>query len=262
MHSRNTAPSNQVIHLWSLAVEEQFYLTWPLVVWLCRDRRTLLKVTFALIGICSLVRFLAPLIHISVERSYLATPTRVDAILLGVVLALVRKDSIYKRLEPFAKYVAIAGIAVMMATIIVTGSAYPFTPGRIAVLFPIVNLTAAAVVVAVMEENSFLCRVCSLRWITWLGSLSYGLYVFHLTYRTWFLNSVASRLAVYMPFRCALVVTALIGFGITLLLAVLSYRFIEQPAINLKKRFKYGAVRKARAPKEMLERFPAASGLG
>ena len=188
--------------------------------------------------------------------------TRVDAILFGVVLALVRRDLIYQRLEPFAKYVAIIGIAAMMATVIVTGSAYPFTPGRITIMFPVVNLTAAAVVVAVMEENSFLCRACSLRWITWLGSLSYGLYVFHLPYRTWLLNTVAPRLAVYMPSRCALVVTALIGFAITLLLAVLSYRFIEQPAINLKKRFKYGAVRKVPAPSETLERFPAASGLG
>jgi peptidoglycan/LPS O-acetylase OafA/YrhL len=257
----HAAPANQIVHLWSLAVEEQFYLLWPLVVWLCRDRRTLLKVTAVLIVACSIIRFLAPWLHISSSRSYFATPTRVDAILLGVMLALIRRDLIYKRLEPFAKYVALAGTAGMMGMIIITGSAAPSTPNRIAVLFPLVNLTAAALVVAVMEENSFLCRVCSLRWITWLGSLSYGLYVFHLTYGKWFIDSVLPRVAALMPAPCALVVTALIAFALTLLLAVVSYRFIELPAINLKKRFKYGPVRKAPAPQESLEQSFAPSGI-
>jgi peptidoglycan/LPS O-acetylase OafA/YrhL len=239
----NEAPFVQIIHFWSLAVEEQFYLTWPLVVWLCRDRRTLLKVTALLISLCCIVRFLAPWMHFSVVRCYFVTPTRVDAILLGVVLALVRHETIYKRLEPFAKFIALAGISSMIVMAIWTGHATPQTNLRLALQIPCVNLTAAAIIVAVMERGSLLCRMCSVRWACWLGSLSYGLYIFHFTYVDWFLKSFEPRLAAYMPRPCAFIASAAVAFCLTLALAVLSYRFVEQPAINLKRRLKYGPVR-------------------
>ncbi|MGA2672938.1 MAG: acyltransferase [Terracidiphilus sp.] len=237
------APSVQTIHFWSLAVEEQFYLTWPLVVWLCRDRRTLLRVTALLIVLCCVVRLLSPWMHLSTTRCYFLTPTRVDAILLGVVLALVRHGTIYKRLEPFAKFVALAGVSVMIITAIWTGHTMPGTYLRVALQIPCVNLTAAAIIIAVMERGSLFCRICSARWACWLGSLSYGLYVFHLTYAGWFLKSFEPRLAVYMPRPWAFIASAAVAFCLTLALAVLSYRFVEQPAMNLKKRLKYGPVR-------------------
>jgi peptidoglycan/LPS O-acetylase OafA/YrhL len=244
---------NQTIPYWSLAVEEQFYLLWPLVVWFCPDRRTLLRVTAALIGISCVLRFAAPMSHLSPTRCYFFTPTRIDGILLGVLLALIRHESIYKRLSRFAKYAALGGLAAMLIMAPRSGWLLPNTYYRIAFEVPFANLTAAAIILAVMEEGSLFCRICSRRWICWLGSRSYGLYVIHFLFRDWFCGPFALRLAQYMPLPLAFAVSTTLAFCLTLALAVLSYRFVEQPAMNLKKRIRYGAVRKPRVSLEAVE---------
>jgi peptidoglycan/LPS O-acetylase OafA/YrhL len=248
-------PFNQTGHFWSLAVEEQFYLLWPLVVWLCRSRRSLLRVTWILIVLCCVVRFSAAWMHLSPQSCYFMTPTRVDAILLGVVLALIRHDRIYKQMEPFAKYVAMAGIAVVMALATMSSIplGLPFTYTRVAFEIPLVNIVATAIIVAVLEEKSLLNNLCSLRWISWLGSLSYGLYVFHFVYQDWFRDSLAIHLKRHMPGYVATAITIATASCLTLLLAILSYRFIERPAMNLKKRIKYGGPRSPEAPHEPAE---------
>ena len=248
-------PLNQTGHLWSLAVEEQFYFLWPLVVWSCRSRRVLLRVTCSLIGICCITRLAARWIHLSPLFCYFTTPTRVDGILLGVLLALIRHDDIYKRLEPFAKYFALAGVAGTMALAI--GSEFPlglpFSYRRVVFEIPLVNLTAAAIIMAVLEDGSLLKRICSFRWICWIGSLSYGLYIFHFLYRDWFVSSFSNYLEHYVPVYMATILTVVVAFCFTLLLAVLSYRFVERPAMNLKKRIKYGAIRSRGASPEPAE---------
>ena len=110
------APNNQIIHLWSMALEEQFYLTWPIVVWFAKDRKTLLKITLSICALCWIIRLIAPWIHLSPTRGYYATPTRVDAILFGVALALVADHEIYKRYQYLAKYVAVVGSLLWLLT--------------------------------------------------------------------------------------------------------------------------------------------------
>ena len=246
-------PFSQTAHFWSLAIEEQFYLLWPLVVWFCPSRRRLIGVTVSLISLCCILRFSACWTHFSTEYCYVLTPTRVDAILLGVVLALIRHDRIYKRLERFAKYAALAGITVMMILVarfpLVAPTAYLLAACEIS----IVNLTSTAIIVAVLEEGSFLCQICSVRWICWLGSLTYGLYIFHYVYHGWFANSFIYTLAAYISLPVAYFVSTAIAFCLTLLLAVLSYRFIERPAMNLKSRIKYGPLRASSISQEATE---------
>jgi peptidoglycan/LPS O-acetylase OafA/YrhL len=236
--------STQIIHLWSIAVEEQFYLLWPLVIWACRGRRTLLRVTCLLIGLCCALRVAAPWIHINRLVIYSWTPTRVDAILLGAVIAIIGHDKIYERIEPFAKYVALAGIGGLMFVAAKTGTGLPTGYLRSAIMIPVGNLTAAAIIVAVKQEGSLLCRICSLKWACWLGGRSYSMYLFHFTYLSWFLAVVYPALARYMPHSCALVITSGIALTLTLALGDLSFRFVEVPAFHLKSRLKYGPEKK------------------
>jgi peptidoglycan/LPS O-acetylase OafA/YrhL len=235
-------PRLQMYHLWSMAVEEQFYLLWPLVIWFCRSKRTLLRVSWGLIALCCAVRFAIPLLHVSPDQAYYLTATRGDCLLLGAVMAILRDEGIYARIEPYAKYVALACFGVLLVVAAKTHNGLPNDYLRVCTLIPLGNLASAAVVMAAIENGSWLCRVCSQRWICWLGSRSYSLYLFHYTYKTWVETVVDPKLAQHMPEKYAVLLSASLTFIVTVILADLSYRFIERPAMNLKNRFKYGPI--------------------
>jgi peptidoglycan/LPS O-acetylase OafA/YrhL len=247
-------------HFWSLAVEEQFYLLWPLVIWCFPNRRKLIGIATLLIACSCSIRLVAPLFSWPPEPLVHFTPTRIDAILLGVVLALIRHDVIFERIKPFAKWIVLVGIATAMLLANWKGQAWVVTYGGVEVLIPLANVTAVAIVISVMEENSFLNRACSQRWVCWLGSLSYSLYVFHLTFHDFFMHSLVAQLCVYMRYSLAVLASGTLAFALTLMLSILSYRFIEGPIMSLKGRLRYGAIKPLTAPQEIGQPVLASAG--
>lgn len=232
-----------MIHFWSLAVEEQFYLLWPLIVWLCPDRRKLIGIASAFIACSFGIRLAAPLFSSSPEPILYFTPTRVDAILLGVVLALIRHDAIFDRIKPVAKWIVLAGVATVILLANWKGQAWSRTYRGEDIWIPLVNVVALVIVIAVMEENSLLNRACSQRWICWLGSLSYSLYVFHFTFYHFFVDTLTPHLALHMRQSFAVLTSGSLAFALTLLLSILSARLIEGPIMNLKRHMKYGGAK-------------------
>jgi peptidoglycan/LPS O-acetylase OafA/YrhL len=259
-----------LIHFWSLAVEEQFYLLWPWIVWLFPDRRKLIGIASALIACSFVVRLAAPLFLFSPMVVQWYTPTRVDAILMGVVLprssclapdslarigyftparadailmgvlpSLICENTLYRRLIPMAKWAAIAGVITTLLQAFYNGEMWTFTyAGREFSIF-LAKVTAVAIIVAV--KGSPANRLCSQRWGCWLGSLSYGLYVFHLIFSTFFIYYLTPRFDAHMRHSLALLASSVLAFCTTLVLSLLSYRFIEGPIMNLNRHVQYGA---------------------
>jgi peptidoglycan/LPS O-acetylase OafA/YrhL len=237
------AGSVVMTHFWSLAVEEQFYLIWPLVVWRFRDRRKLIAVISGLVVVCCLIRLAAPVLSISASRLGYFTPTRADAILAGVLLSLVCENNLYRRLVPVAKWATIAGVITAALLTFYKGAPWAYTyVGRDVSLF-LANVTAVGIVVAVMEQGSLLNRLCSQRWVCWLGALSYSLYIFHLTFSNFFIYYLTPRFDAHMRHSLALLASSALAFCTTLGLSVLSYRLIEGPIMRFKRHIKYGAAR-------------------
>lgn len=237
-------PFTQTAHLWSLAIEWQFYLVWPVVIWFFRDRRSLLRIAFVAIGASWLFRLACPLFQITGFEAYFLTPARVDAIFLGVVIALVRGEPFYERIVPLAKFAALAGTIFLAFLVIWKGEAWAYTTPAILVAYPCVCLTAAAVLIAVLEGNSLPARACSMPWIRWVGGLSYCIYLFHFAFRDWILQALTQRLMAYTTFTKAMVATAAVAFGITLILAICADKLIERPVRKLKDRLTYGPATK------------------
>jgi peptidoglycan/LPS O-acetylase OafA/YrhL len=157
------AAARPLDHLWSLAVEEQFYAVWPwLLLALAWVSRRGLPVAVAAIAVASFAYAVAS-VHAAPEAAYYSAFGRAWELGLGALLAVLPT----LRLWPGAAWVGLAAIAVSVLTF---GAATPF-PG-IAALVP--TLGAAAVIAAGAPP-----RLLTLRPMRWLGRVSYAWYVWH-----------------------------------------------------------------------------------
>ncbi|MBE1552900.1 peptidoglycan/LPS O-acetylase OafA/YrhL [Mycobacterium sp. OAS707] len=185
------APPSPLQHTWSLGVEEQYYLIWPLLVLgvaaLCWRRLRLAVFVLAVAGVVASATA-AILMAPEVNRVYFGTDTRIQALLIGAAAAalLVRDWTVltsggtlirtqYRRWAATAlSVVGLAGLAVLAHY--ATGSARDFRYG----LLIAVALSAVLVVAPVaMDQTSPVARALAWRPLVWLGAISYGVYLWH-----------------------------------------------------------------------------------
>lgn len=235
--------SIHINHFWSLAVEEQFYLLWPVAIWFLRSEKSVLNFCYTLIAACCLFRVAWPLWGLPMSYGYFITPARVDGIILGAVLAIH-----YKRATNWTSFVRAAKVGIpilllgMLAVTLIAGSTFPDSYVGIALCTPAMNLLGMGFVILALTPGNVVARVCSGSKICKFGKLTYGLYVFHYLYCSYFLYSVAPALARYMPRQIAHLASSGLALGLTTTLAFASYKLLEEPAMAMKERFKYGPV--------------------
>ena len=230
-------------HFWTLATEEQFYLLWPLAVWFFPIRKKLCGIASLLILLIFGIRFAAPHFISSPHVLEYWSLSRADGILLGVLLALVCNHWIVVKIKPYAKWIALSGILPVMLWASWRNDQWTKTFQEAQVLIPWINFTAVAIVIAVMEEGSWLNRVCSEKWICWFGRRSYSLYIFHFIYARMFWRFVTPYLSKWLPHVLAVLVSTAIAFCLTVLLAILSYALIEKRTNRMRQNIRYGPLK-------------------
>ncbi len=234
-------------HLWSLCLEEQFYLLWPWVIFFVRDRRKLL-------WICGSVVVAGPLLRLALQRFaapwMLAaalldhfTPAQMDALLLGGLVALLWRGPGRAHLLALARGLAFICTAALIAylALVVHGfqmapSQYPHWMYTGGLLFA--NIYAASIMVCALQPGTWTCSVLRYKPLRWIGRLSYGAYIFHDLLHGLFVHLIVhgdTRFAAGSPQRD--VAAALLALPSTLLLAWLSFRFYESPFLNVKDRW-------------------------
>ena len=229
-------------HLWSLAVEEQFYILWPVVIWLLPHRKSLLRFCYAAIAVSAITRLVWPLVHLSPEAMYTNLVTRGDAIMLGAALALHSRRAGFdmKRLHQPALWVLALSVLLLYTRVFIAGNALPRDFIGIAFMNPIINVIAACIIVLTLAPGSLLHRACRIGSICSLGSMSYSLYLLHGLLYPLIQVLWAPRLArqIGHPASRAVII---IGTGaITYAASWLCYRFFELPAVRARDRFRYG----------------------
>jgi peptidoglycan/LPS O-acetylase OafA/YrhL len=235
---------NGIDHFWSLAIEEQFYLVWPLIVVLL-SRRALLWTCGGVMAVSFAMRNL-PSTHAAMERYphvvYCLTPYRLEPLALGACLAVLISDEVFRaQWRRWAGGAFAAGAICLGAAIAITRSA-SFEPAPMASFgFTGVGLIAAAgVCYASIRSGSDAGGAAMLRSpaLVELGRLSYGIYVIHRP-----LSILAPPLqAALMPRiggAAASLLVTITGSAVSYLLAIGSWRLIEQPFLRLKARFPY-----------------------
>lgn len=227
-------------HFWSLAVEEQFYLAWPLVVLLARGR-ALAAVSAALVCAGPALRWLIVDSGLPVGSAYRLTPGRVDALAMGALIAVVARAAGGAALLRRAWFpAAVVGAAAFAALGLPHGFDMHARPLEIwshlwlALAFG--GLVAGAV--ATSGTDHPLRRALSAAPLRALGRYSYGLYVVHYLVHVGALGALRARPwgAALLASRAGYAAYAAAALAASLLLAWASFHLVEQRFLALKDR--------------------------
>ncbi len=239
-------------HLWSLAVEEQFYLIWPIVMFallrggsrrIADISRYLVLAALAITVLTALLFYSGPIGTPAVtpdaywtifgrpiskiDALYLATPTRAGGLLLGAAFAMIWRPVAVMRGPLRTKGRLLDGIALLglialgamvwsMYLIDADGAnAWVFRGGLL-----LCAIATLMIVSAVTHERAITPRVLSIPALLWIGTRSYGLYLFHWPIFQIMRDIAGNKLKLHEFF---------VAMALTCFITELSYRFLETP---------------------------------
>src|SRR5215218_4819433 len=218
-------------HLWSLAIEEQFYLLWPLMLLgllrLFKGRHLPIAGVITLGAIASLL-WMAYLYEPAMDpsRAYYGTDTRASGLLLGAALALVwkpghtfRRDAEVKRVGLDLGGLVALGVVVGCFAQFRDTDSFLFQGG-----FAILALASCAAIAAAVHPGTTIGRLLGLPFMTWVGKRSYSLYLWHWPIFVYTQPEIDTPLTLYP--------TLVLRLALTVAAAELSYRYVEVPIRN------------------------------
>lgn len=206
-----------LLHLWSLAVEEQFYIAWPLILWLITRRHWPLLRSIALIAAVTFALNISLVISGHITHAFYSPLARTWELMVGAWLAIAHRHGVtwlsrWRSAQSWGGiWLIVAGLALIEPT-----SAFP----GFWALLPVIG---TALIINAGPNTFFNERVLSWRPAVWVGLISYPLYLWH-----WVLLSL--MVIVFgddnPTFRH---VSRLVLIVVSILLAWLSYRYFEGP---------------------------------
>lgn len=220
-------PPSPLGHLWSLAVEEQFYLVWPFVLWAglrLFPRRRWLVLT-ALSG-AALSAFWMGWLYIpggNPDRVYYGTDTRAFALLLGAALALACPS---RRLTAWegprvARWLNLGGWWALLALAGLMAGTNAYQPWLYPYGMLCLSLATLLAIVAAAHPKTWVSRLLGSRPLRWLGVRSYGIYLWH--------YPIIVFTTPVPPDTSWAWARALAQIAATLLVAAASWRYLEDP---------------------------------
>jgi len=210
--------------LWSLAVEEQFYLVWPFVI-LFVSERTLMRLAIAAVMVTPVLRAVcAPMFQGSLFI-YMLTPFRADLLCAGAILAMLWKKRT-PRFEQMCRERAwivctIAFVVLLLTQHWVIFRVWANTSYSNGLVYSLTLVIAVSLVAWVLADRSWLYRLLTLRAVRYVGEISYTIYLVHIIV----MFQVHSRVA--KPWMVFLLVT-----GLSIAWASVSWFLIERPLIR------------------------------
>ena len=224
--------SFELFHVWSLSVEEQFYLIWPWLVGGRLSKESLRKVCLCGILIAPILRLAMVYEHVYSLWIYQSLLCRMDSLLLGAFLALIPLPSLRT-----ARRVACVALLVFGVTVWKGHTAF-FQSSPIQGLgYSALAFLSASLLTMSLHPRTMVSRIFSSKLLRFYGKYSYGLYLWHFFLRPqfdaqklWMERHLSSR-------TIADVISFVLVLAISTVIAMASYRWIEQPFLRLKSRF-------------------------
>lgn len=228
-------------HFWSLAVEEHFYLVWPLVI-ATLGRRAAMGVSVGCVATALVSRWTLVASGDHAIAAYVATPCRLDALAVGAFLALAaRGPGGISLLWRWATPNLLASGALLAWLVTAKSDLGAMDRASLVLRFTLTSwfFGALLILAVVTPTGSGIGRCLNSRWLRFFGTYSYGLYIFHYPLIPLFLRSfpVESLQAQFGSSLVGTVAFLALCIGSTLAVALMSWHLWEKHFLKLKDRF-------------------------
>lgn len=216
-------------HTWSLSIEEQYYLLWPVfLLWMLRDRRlNPLKVALSIALTSALWRAWLASNGASIDRMYNGTDTRLDGLMLGACLGIAYARgmlSTWSNLLSSGLWQVCSLVALSLIALCLIGVRLWLDMRLYYGLLHLFQWFAVALITTLLVTPQGVCnKFFHNQTMCWLGSISYGLYIWHFPIYRLIQDIGGSPINILVY-----------GGGISLIAAQLSWKFIEQPILQKK----------------------------
>ncbi len=233
--------NNLLLHLWSLAVEEQFYIIWPFVILLIRNKKWLLGLVIALLIAVMLTRSLLWVTNTEgLQYFNLYIFTRIDGICIGCALALIRNlnpNFVRNYTAIIVSFIAALNFAFFFLNRM-NDFSFPY--------FPFIGYTTFAILFAILvdecivNKSGFLSRIFQNPILRFFGKISYGFYIIHWPVYKLSYDGLVSWLDNFIIHNDFLVsiISSLLATCLAILLSIISFYFFEKHFLLLKNKLK------------------------
>lgn len=223
-------------HTWSLAVEQQFYLFWPLIIYYIRNKIYLMLLIIALF-FCSIYSRYCISLYVDLAISWTVLVSNLDTLLAGAIVAVALRSDIEQRmLKKIAWLVLIASVIGYVGMIYSLKLTY-FWQSKLSlishsgqILLGFLGPIFASIIILIFKSTSILGKVLSFSAFRYIGKISYGLYLYH--YPIYIYGEPLLKRMGIENF----IMLLLLKLSITFLVAVISWHFLERRVLSLEQK--------------------------
>jgi len=230
----NVNSTGILTHYWSLAVEEHFYLVWPLLIWLV-SRRWALRLAIGAASISIAIRMLLYHYGPGLYSIFAVTPLRMDGLAIGAIAAILLRTHGANTVARPAWMLLITSLTALAALLAIRQTAEQTDPANWIFFYPLVAACTAATLL-ICGIHGWLSRLLSFGVLRWFGKYSFGLYIWHpVVGMLLFHSQIALASTASSPAR--ILAAACFIFLLDLAIAWASFNFFEKRFLDLKRNF-------------------------
>ena len=228
-------------HTWSLAVEEQFYLFWPLLFLFFYEKGQGVKQAIYLCLFMICLSWILRLYFMDLNRpkfAYTYTISRLDGLALGALLSI--SCAHYRKLLVKYRHLFLVAMGFLLSLLLIVlfsndiGNGKHDEMTRIGLMICTTLYTCLLAYIFLSDDTNLIKRCLSSNWIGRIGKYSYGIYIFHFTVMFILGNNLFEYELSYWESHLVLLI---VGGLISFLLSWLSYKYFEKPILCLKDKY-------------------------